>query len=74
MTNRDDDPGIGEKAKGFAKEATGKTFGDRDMEREGESQQKKAQKADEAQRHEEEADRKRAEEAGHEGEQRRHQD
>lgn len=67
MSERDE-PGMGEKVKGVTKEAVGDMTGKEDMEREGEQQQKKAQKADEARRHEEEAERKRAEETGHEGE------
>ncbi len=35
-----DDPGMGEKLKGTAKEAAGKATGNEDLEREGEAQQK----------------------------------
>lgn len=68
-----DDPGMGEKLKGTAKEAAGKMTGDEELEREGEAQQKKAQKADEAARLEEEAQRKRNQQKGHEGEQTKRQ-
>jgi|GEM_PF-6651092 len=74
MAPQGDDPGMGEKLKGTAKEAAGKVMGDEETEREGEAQQKRAQKAEEAERHEEEAERKRAEEAGHKGQQARHED
>ncbi len=69
-----DDPGMGEKVAGVAKEAAGKATGQDDLEHEGEAQQKKAQKADEAQRLEDEAEQKRAEQAGHKGDEMRHQD
>lgn len=68
------DENLGEKLKGVAKEALGKVTGDDDRVREGEAQQKKAQRDDEADRLAEEAQRKRQQAAGHEGEQRRHQD
>jgi hypothetical protein len=48
--------------------------GDEERTREGEAQQKKAQKDDEADRLAEEARPKRQQAAGHEGEQRKHQD
>jgi uncharacterized protein YjbJ (UPF0337 family) len=51
----------------------GKVTGDDDKVREGESQQKKAQKHDEAERAQAEAERKTQEAAGHEGQQRKHQ-
>ncbi len=70
----DDKPGMGEKLKGVAKETAGKVAGDDDLTREGEAQQKKAQKSDEAARLEQEAEHKRQQEAGHEGEQRSQQD
>jgi uncharacterized protein YjbJ (UPF0337 family) len=70
----DHDPGMGEKLKGVSKEAAGKAVGDDELEREGEAQQKKAQKADEADRLEKEADRKRAEQAGHAAEEIRRSD
>jgi uncharacterized protein YjbJ (UPF0337 family) len=63
----------GEKMKGVAKETMGKVTGDDDQVREGEQQQKKAQKGDEAERAQAEADRKTQEAAGHEGEQRKRQ-
>lgn len=69
----DQKPGLGEKLKGLSKETAGKTVGDEELEREGEAQQKKAQKADEADRLEEAAERKRAEQAGHKGEETRRQ-
>jgi uncharacterized protein YjbJ (UPF0337 family) len=65
---------MGEKIKGVAKESMGKVTGDDDQVREGEAQQKKAQKGDEAERAQAEADRKTMEAAGHEGEQRKRQD
>jgi uncharacterized protein YjbJ (UPF0337 family) len=65
--------GTGEKMKGVAKEGLGKVTGDDDKVREGEQQQKKAQKSEEADRAAAEAEQKRMEEAGHEGEQRKHQ-
>jgi uncharacterized protein YjbJ (UPF0337 family) len=65
---------MGEKVKGVAKETAGKVTGDDDQVREGEAQQKKAQKDDEAERAQAEADRKTMEAAGHEGEQRKHED
>ena len=74
MAERNDEPGMGEKIKGTVKEAAGMAFGDEDTEREGEAQQKRAQKSEEASRLEDEAEHKRAEEAGHKGEQVRHQD
>ena len=74
MATEHDDPGMGEKIKGTAKEAAGKATGNEDTEREGEAQQKRAQKSDEASRHEEEAEKKRAEQAGHKGEQVRQED
>jgi uncharacterized protein YjbJ (UPF0337 family) len=64
---------MGEKMKGVAKEGMGKVTGDDDKVREGEAQQKKAQKHDEADRAQAEADRKTQEAAGQEGEQRKHQ-
>jgi uncharacterized protein YjbJ (UPF0337 family) len=70
----DRDPGMGEKLKGVGKEAAGKTVGDDELEREGEAQQKKAQKAEEAERLEDEASRKRSEQAGHAGEEARRSD
>lgn len=74
MATQRDEPGMGEKVKGTAKEAFGKVTGDEETEREGEAQQQRAQKSDEAARHEEEAERKRAEQAGHKGEQMRRED
>lgn len=62
---------IGDKAKGVAKEALGSLTGDEDKEREGEQQQKAAQKGDEAERLEAEAQRKRDEASGHKGAQTR---
>lgn len=74
MAAERDEPGMGEKIKGTAKEAVGKMTGDEEKEREGEAQQKRAQKADEASRLEDEADHKRAQEAGYKGEQVRRED
>jgi uncharacterized protein YjbJ (UPF0337 family) len=67
------DESTGEKLKGVAKETFGDATGNEDVKREGEAQQKKAQKSSEADRLEDEASRKRQEEAGHEGQQRKHQ-
>lgn len=64
----------GEKMKGVAKEAAGKVTGSDEMKHEGEQQQKKAQKDDEASRLEAEAQAKKQQAAGHEGQQRKHQD
>ncbi len=63
----------GEKIKGVAKEAAGKVTGSDEMKHEGEQQQKKAQKDDEAARLEAEAQAKKQQAAGHEGQQRKHQ-
>ncbi len=60
-----------EKVKGLAKEVAGKATGSDELTREGEAQQKKAQKNEEAERLEEEAHEKRAEAAGYAGEQAR---
>lgn len=65
---------MAEKAKGLAKEAVGKVTGDEDTVKEGEAQQKRAQSADEAERLEEEAAEKKAQAAGHKGEQMRRED
>jgi uncharacterized protein YjbJ (UPF0337 family) len=64
---------MGEKLKGTAKEALGKVTGDESKEREGEHQQMKAQKSQEADRAEETAAAKRREEAGHEDRQHGHE-
>lgn len=66
------DQNMGDKVKGVGKEAVGKVTGDDDKEREGEAQQKKAQKAEEADRLEQEAQQKRNQEAGHKGEETKH--
>jgi uncharacterized protein YjbJ (UPF0337 family) len=63
----------GEKLKGVAKETAGKVTGSDDMKHEGEQQQKKAQKDDEASRLAAEAQEKKQEAAGHEGQQRKHE-
>jgi uncharacterized protein YjbJ (UPF0337 family) len=68
-----DDENVFEKAKGTAKEAGGKLTGSDELAKEGEAQQKRAQKADEAERLEQEAANKRQAEAGHEGEQAKRQ-
>jgi uncharacterized protein YjbJ (UPF0337 family) len=62
--------GMGEKMKGAAKEAMGKVTGDENKEREGEHQQMKAQKSQEADRAEDKAAEKRRDEAAHEDSQR----
>jgi uncharacterized protein YjbJ (UPF0337 family) len=67
------DESTGEKLKGVAKETVGDAVGNDDMKHEGEAQQKKAQKSDEAERLEEQAAEKRNEAAGHKGDQSRHQ-
>lgn len=69
-----DQDGMGEKMKGTAKEAMGKMTGDESKEREGEHQQMKAQKSQEADRAEEEAAAKRRDEASHEDQQRTHEE
>jgi uncharacterized protein YjbJ (UPF0337 family) len=69
-----DGDNIGDKIKGVAKESFGKATGDSETTAEGEQQQKEAQKADEAERLEAEAQQKRDEAAGHKGEQTRQQD
>lgn len=69
-----DGDNVGEKIKGVAKETAGKVTGDDETVREGEAQQKKAQKSDEADRLEAEAEQKRREEAGAKGTQVRNQD
>ena len=66
-----DERGLGEKLKGVAKETAGKVTGDKDPEREGEAQQKKAQKGEEAERAEAEAEQRRREAAGHKAEETR---
>jgi uncharacterized protein YjbJ (UPF0337 family) len=68
-----EDQGMGEKVKGVAKEAAGKVSGDPDKEREGEAQQKKAQKTEEAERTQAEAEQKHREAVGHEAEEKRRQ-
>ena len=68
------DEKIGEKVKGLAKETAGKITGDKERQKEGEAQQAKAQKKDEAEEAELEAARKRREAAGHKGEQVRRED
>lgn len=68
------DQTIAEKAKGLAKEAVGKLSGDERRTREGEAQQAKAQKRDEAEEAELQAQQKRQQAAGHKGEEARHQE
>ena len=68
------DQNMGDKAKGLGKEALGKVTGDEDKEREGEAQQKKGQRGEEAERLEEEAAHKRRQQAGHQADETRHQD
>jgi uncharacterized protein YjbJ (UPF0337 family) len=65
------DGNMGDKAAGVGKEALGKMTGNEDKEREGEQQQKKAQKGEEADRLEDEAAHKRQQQAGHAGEETR---
>jgi uncharacterized protein YjbJ (UPF0337 family) len=67
------DESTGEKLKGVAKETVGDATGNEDMKHEGEAQQKKAQKSDEAERLEQEAAEKRNEAAGQQGEQTKRQ-
>ncbi|MEX1162534.1 MAG: hypothetical protein WEB03_03040 [Nitriliruptor sp.] len=64
----------GEKLKGVAKETVGKMTDKDDLQAEGEQQQQKAQKNEEAERLEQEAEHKKHQAAGHEGEQRKRQD
>ena len=66
-----DGDNVGEKMKGVAKEAAGKATGKDDLQQEGEQQQKKGQKQDEAERLDAEAQQKRDEAAGHKGAQTR---
>ncbi|MCC5946987.1 MAG: hypothetical protein JJT89_00910 [Nitriliruptoraceae bacterium] len=54
-----------EKLKGMGKEVLGKATGQDDKVREGEAQQKKAQKGEEAERLQQEAEHKRNQAAGH---------
>jgi len=63
---------MGDKIKGVAKEAGGKITGDDSMEREGEAQQKKAQKQDEAERLEDAAAEKKAAARDEKVEEKRH--
>jgi uncharacterized protein YjbJ (UPF0337 family) len=67
------DESTGEKLKGVTKETVGDATGNEDMKHEGEAQQKKAQKSDEAERLEQEAAEKRNEAAGQKGAQTKHQ-
>jgi uncharacterized protein YjbJ (UPF0337 family) len=62
-----------EKVKGTAKEAVGKTTGSDELAKEGEAQQKKAQKSQEADRLEQEAAQKKQQAAGHAGEEAKRQ-
>lgn len=62
--------GMGEKLKGTAKEAAGKLTGDKNKVKEGEAQQKKSQKVEEAERAEAEAQHKKQQAAGHKAEER----
>jgi uncharacterized protein YjbJ (UPF0337 family) len=67
------DESTGDKLKGVAKETMGDAVGNEEMKHEGEAQQKKAQKSDEAERLEEQAAQKRNEAAGHKGEESKRQ-
>ncbi len=58
---------LSEKAKGSAKELAGDLTDDEDLQAEGEHQQEKARKTEEATELEEEAQRKRQQAAGHAG-------
>jgi uncharacterized protein YjbJ (UPF0337 family) len=62
-----------EKAKGTAKEVAGKATGSDEMAKEGQAQQKKGMKEEEAQEAQAEANAKAQQAAGYEGEQRKHQ-
>ncbi|MBW3658273.1 MAG: CsbD family protein [Actinobacteria bacterium] len=62
-----------EKAKGTAKEVAGKATGSDELAKEGEHQQQKAQKEQEADRLTDEAAEKKAEAQGHEGAEKKHQ-
>ena len=65
--------GVVEGVKGKVKEAAGALTGNRDLEREGEAQQKKAEAQRDVAAKEAEADKARAEAQAHEAEQRTHQ-
>lgn len=78
MATRRNGPGAGisgvvEGAKGKLKEAVGGAMGDRDLEREGEAQQRKGDAERDVAAKEGEAERARAEAAAHEAEQRARQ-
>jgi uncharacterized protein YjbJ (UPF0337 family) len=62
-----------EKAKGTAKEVAGKATGSDEMAKEGQAQQKKAHKQEEADRLAEKAEHKRRQAAGHAADEKRHQ-
>jgi uncharacterized protein YjbJ (UPF0337 family) len=65
--------GIVEEVKGKAKEAAGVVTGDKDLEREGEAQQNKADAQRDVAKKEAEAERARAEAKAHEAQQRANQ-
>lgn len=67
------DETVTEKVKGTAKEVAGKTTGSDELAREGEAQQKKAQKEEEAERLEAQAAQKEQQAAGHKGQQKKHE-
>lgn len=62
-----------ENIKGTVKEAAGKATGSDELAKEGEQQQKKAQKQEEAERLEEKAQEKKQAAAGHESAEQKHQ-
>ena len=66
--------GVVEDVKGRAKEAVGSVLGNKDMKREGEAQQRKADSERDVAEHEAKAESARAESEAHEAEERAHQD
>ena len=67
------DDSVMEKAKGTAKEVAGKATGSDELAKEGQHQQKKGQKEQEAENLQEQAAQKKAEAQGHEGAEKKHQ-
>lgn len=64
---------VTEKAKGTAKEVAGKAVGSDELAKEGQSQQKKEHKKDEAEQLQQEAAQKKQEAAGHAAQEQKHQ-
>ncbi len=71
LVTQRDEPGTGGRITGTTTEAFGKITGNENTESAGEAQQQQAQKSDEASRHEQKAECKRAEQADHKGDQMR---